>query len=121
MSVCIDKVNEIVDGLRIEDDKGGLVFKAAVILLYSIANNTVDLVKIKQATGYTYSDVIDILGNFREEGIIIRRKWNVRLPEDDLCFVDEFALLAMTGAGLLECSENRIAEVEIKYPHLKIA
>jgi hypothetical protein len=126
MGICSDKAKEIVDQLRIDDDKNSLVYKAAVVIVYGMANNTVNITRIKQATGYTYTQVIKIMGNLEREVKIYRRKWNVPIVEDEFRNVVEIALSAMVGGGELvyvapDDEEVDVHETEVQYPYLKIA
>lgn len=97
-----DKVTEIKNEIRqmnIVEDEDDLTFKAAVVLMYGIKNNTVSYMKIKKATDYWWKEVVFILHNFRASSIINEYHWCVDFGETNTEAIVSFTLYAMAGAG----------------------
>lgn len=134
--IDIKETNKIVEQLNITEDKDSLVFKAAVILLYGVSNNTCCTQRLKRATGYWWKEVGFIVNNFWASGIIKEYRWDFFLSEDDLNSLLEITCCAMAGAGELRAQGREVGKDEIAYsweeymrldfkkvkePHLKIA
>lgn len=109
----IAEVIEMVKGLNISEDEESQTFKAAVVLLYGMTNETVSCQKLKRGTGYWWKEIYFLMNNFRANLIIADYHWEVPIVEDDLQNVIEITCMAMAGAGeLIRIAPNAIMPEE---------
>jgi len=95
----VESIRDHVRQLRICEDEDGLVFKAAVLLLYGISVDTCSISKLKRGTGYWWREVHFIVHNFWANGVIFEYHWNLEQCETDLEALVEIVLCSMAGAG----------------------
>lgn len=93
------EARQLVRDMDIDKDEKSLVFKAAVILICGLGNNTVSYSKLKRITNYWWKEVVFILHNFWANGIIYKYQWNLdnSLNEEEWFF--EIILCSMAGAS----------------------
>lgn len=109
----IEEVIDMVRGLNITEDEESLTFKAAIVLLYGMTNETVRLQNLKRATGYWWKEIYFLINNFRANLVIVDYHWEVPISEDDLQNLVEITCIAMAGAGkLVRVSPNAIMPKE---------
>lgn len=96
--MTLEKIKDIAKEARIDDNEESLTFKASVILLYGILNNTCSVNKLKKGTGYWWKEVYFIVHNFWAAGIIQAYQYDVDFSDSEII---SLTLYAMVGAGEL--------------------
>jgi hypothetical protein len=95
----LELIKDTVKQLNIADNEDDLTFKAAVILLCGLSENTCGYMKLKKITGYYWKEVAFILNNFWANCIIYESQWSVNLSENNLEDLIEISLCSLAGAG----------------------
>lgn len=92
-----------------------LTYRAAVLVLLCVSNDTWDVNEIQKHTGYKKSNINTIIHNLTAAGLLVNNIIDLPDPEDEVGFMVGLSLIALVGAGKLfahiaEATENTVTE-----------